>query len=709
MNICRNKEFVNVIDNGFLLVMDIITLTIIHRKEYGAGTVIACSEEHVFVGTGTGILIMIDLLSMNEAIVFKSSTPITAVFYLDGSLYCGNEDGVIQIYGLTEESDVNNSSVPLSSMRSEIDEMNSVHTVQRIRLIKEIKHSAPVRMICSDGVEFFVADMRNKITMYPSNKVYDIVRPSLVYKNYVFASERNMLYCKTRNAFSTYLVVDGKICEYVFSENGGVLFVRCGEEVSVFDFNSKDVVKRMRFSGMFVYDDDRNRILRYEAGVMVSVDDVLDRKYESMNDVVFRSDEIVEKKVRVDGIEEDAERVYYVYEKGKKSKRKREWIDSVEYTDHKSVSLYCDATVEERKELNMMRMNVGSNEVYESSSVNGCGSVQEGCIQGINTNEGLLLCYNTQGYMICVRNGNIHRIEVSYHDITRRKIEIDNNSGYTHGGFCGDSVAIGNGSMVFYIGPDMKWEKKIASRAICVSDSMIVALEDEIRIFDYTGNEIFNCLIPNVHMICCHGTTIAVFGDDLIIIELFERTSRHMLPCAVSFACFDEFGRLFYVMNKKMYCLYKGLAVKMCDISMDVLIVFKKKMVLLSRSKRLFPSPHVEYAEVNVPWYIEHDERISMQKMKTNEIYNNEVNKNMIINTSEVYNKETDMQMINITEINNKETNMQIIKTTEVNNKENTEHNSQHIDAKICQNGNLLNVNIKQDINQASKRYNPFK
>ncbi|KAH9412102.1 hypothetical protein HK407_02g02530 [Ordospora pajunii] len=664
MNICKNKEFVNVVDDGVLLVMDIITLAIIHRKEYGAGAVIVCSEEHVFVGTGDGVLAMIDLLSMNETIVFKSNAPMTAVFYLDGFLYCGSEEGVIQVYGVAGESNVQRSSIPLSSMCSESDGMDSAHAMPLIHLVKEIKHSAPVRMICSDGVELFVADMRNKITVYPSKKVYDIVAPSLVYKNYVFASERSMLYCKTRNAFSTCLAMEERICEYVFSENGGVLFVRCGEEVSVVDFNSKEVVKKMRLGGMFVYDDDRNRILRYEAGVMKCIEGVLDKEYPSMNDVVFRADEIVEKKVRVDGMEDGAERVYSGNDEAKRPKRKRECMEAAEYAGYENLRVFFDESVEARRELSDLWMKTDSSEVYEGYGVKDCGSAQYQCLQGISTNEGLLLCYSIEGYMICVKNGSIHRIEVSYHDVTRRTIEVDDNNGCTHGGFCGDNVAVGNGSMVFYTGPGMKWEKKIASKAICVSDSMIVTLEDEIRIFDYTGKEIFNCLIPNAHMICCYGRTIAVFGNELFVIELFERTSRYMLPYAVSFACFDEIGRLFYVMNKKMYCLYKGLAVRMCDVSTDVLTVFKNNIVLLSKSKRLFPSPHVEYTALNVPLYIEHDEGTSIQQMNMNE----------------------------------------------VDNKENADHNAQHISAETTQNENLLNVSTKQDVNQVnSKRYNPFK
>lgn len=592
MGIYRTRDLAVAMEKGKLVIVDLLTLTVFHRREWGVGAVMACSDEYVFVGDVSGALVALGLFDLREREVCRMKTPVTAVFYLDGFVYCGSEEGSIHIYGVVEKcSGESGNEEMLSSLGTDItNEMfASGGDEAKFRLVRSMKHPGPVMQICGDGTELFVADMRNKITIYPSRKTYDIKGPRLRYKNYMFASERNMLYCKTRSAFATYITLDDPISDYVFSTNGGVLFVRCGGAVHAIEFNTRKALRKIEVEGEFVYDDDRNRIVWVSGGKVGSVEDVLEGEHKEMDDILFREDGLVEKKVRM-GEEMDPEVASrYADCESRSAVRKRKYFKANEE--------WLGEPEEWQKRDERRGTVIESDEEPEGENAEDKPALS---VQALHTKEGGLLCYNSEGYMVHIQGEGPSRIEVNYHDVARRKIEMPGIDGCIIGSFCKNSVIVGDGRKIFYTGPSHRWEREVKARIVCAGENMVVVLSDELQVFGLDGSEVFSCLIPDVHAICCCGDTIAVFSRELIVIELFKSTERFLLPSPVDFACFDENKRIFYRINGKMYYLYKGLSVRACEVGRRPLAVWKGHVVSLGASSRLFPSPHVEYTRFDL-------------------------------------------------------------------------------------------------------------
>nr|AGE95507.1 hypothetical protein ECU02_0870 [Encephalitozoon cuniculi] len=588
MGICRNRDFVMVIEKNELLVVDILTLSVFHRRECGAGSVVACCDEYAFIGDGC-VLVALCLLGLREEEVCRMKVPITAVFHLDGFVYCGCEDGTIHVYGMTGGNGCG-SDVP-GSLEADLSNEMFLDAADGagFRLMRSMRHPGPVTQICSDGAELFVADMRNKITIYPSKKTYDIKGPKLRYKNYIFASERNMLYCRTRSAFATCLTVEKPISDYVFSMNGGTLFAQCRDTVYVIEFNTKKTLKEMDVPGRFVYDDERNRLVWFDGRRFHSIDDIVENGCRGMEDIVFRGDGLVEKKIRVgEETDENVVERHDNYGTPRKS-QKRKYFGV--YRENR------DEGLDGRRDDEEKRRMIESDEHSEEPGI-GCTAGTSRAV--LEMEAGSLLCYNSEGYMTCIRSEGCDRIEVNYHDVSRRKIEVPGISGCTMGDFCKENVVVGDGRKIFYIGLSSRWEREVEARAIAVSEKMVVVLSEELHIFGLDGSEIFSCLIPDVHAVCSRSDTIAVFSRELILINLFRSTERFLLPSPVDFACFDESGRIFYRIRGKMYYLYKGLSVRACEVPTQPLTVFKGNVISLGSSRRLFPSPHVEYTRFDV-------------------------------------------------------------------------------------------------------------
>ncbi|ADM11080.1 uncharacterized protein Eint_020810 [Encephalitozoon intestinalis ATCC 50506] len=587
MGICRNKDFVIVSEKNEILMMDIMTLSVFHRRECGVNSPVACSNEYVFIGDGCGVMAL-GLLDLKEREVCRMKTPVTAIFHLDGFIYCGSEEGTIYVYGggRKEDGDVGEGKDSMDFLGSELsNEMFSMDD-GGFKLVKTMKHPGPVTQICSDGTEVFVADMRNKVTVYPSKKTYDIKNPKLAYKNYIFASERNMLYCKTRNAFATYLTTEKPISGYTFSMNGGVLFAQCRDTVDVVDFNTKKVVKKVEVAGKFVYDDVRDRLVWFDGKRLVAVENVLEREYKGMDGIMFREDGLVEKKIKID--EEMDENIVEKYREDglwKKPPKRKYFRASSEGENGLGEG------GEEKKEV------VDPDEWVEEAKTKGKDSLGRSKLEA---EPGSLLCYNTEGYMTCIGDEERGRIEINYHDVSRRRIEVDGIQGCTIGSFCQDNIIVGNGKKIFYIGPSSRWEKEVEASIVSVSEKMVVSFSGELRVFGLDGSEMLNCLIPDVSAICCRSDIIVVFSREIIVIDLFKSTERFFLPSPVDFACFDEGEKVFYRINGKMYQLYKGLSVRVCEAPKQPLAVFKGNVISLGPSRRLFPSPHVEYTQFDV-------------------------------------------------------------------------------------------------------------
>lgn len=587
MEICRNDEFLMILEKNELLIVDILTLSVFHRRECGIGSVIECCSEYAFVGNRC-VVVALCLLDLKERVVCEMKTPVTAIFHLDGFVYCGSEDGTIHVYGMTGESDGREAKSAGGSLWSEIsNEMFPDEDFQcRFRLVKSMKHSGPVTQICSDGTEVFVADIRNKITVYPSRRTYDIRSPKLRHKNYIFASERNMLYCRTRNAFATYLTIEKAISSYTFSMNGGILFAQCRDDVYIIEFNTRKIIKKIDVPGRFLYDDDRNRLVWFDGKKFSSIENVLEKEYGGMEDVMFRGDELAEKKIRVEEAVDEGSLERCKGEEERRRVQKRRYFKASETYEASEWS-----SNEERKR--MIDSDEYSEEVGEKSKTRDSGQMPK-------EEADNLLCYNSEGYMICIRGESSDRVEVIYHDISRRKIEVPGICGCVLGSFCKDNIVVGNGKKIYYTGEFSKWEKEIEARMVSVSEKMVVVFSGILQVFGLDGTEVFNCLVPDVHAMCSRLDTIAVFCRELILIDLFKSTERLFLPSPVDFACFDEAGRIFYRVDGRMYQVYKGLPVRVCEVQTRPLAVVRGSVISLGASQKLFPSPHVEYTKFDV-------------------------------------------------------------------------------------------------------------
>lgn len=593
MKVERNKNFVLRLHRDRLSVIDILTLTVFHQQDCQGASVIACSEDYCFVGSSTGRLAALNLFNLEETLVCTMGSPVTALFHLDGFVYCGSEEGLVQIYAVIPESGREHGE-PTSTFLSSIadvlnDPFSEGGTSFAFKFIRSMRHPAPIMQICTDGVEMLVADMRNKVTVYPSKKTYDMRGSCLRYKRYVFASERGMIYCKTKNAFAVHVTLDSPIDDYRFSNNGGVVFVRSGTVLHVVDFNEKKVVKEVSIGEGFVYDDGRNRIVKLDGDSVTVVDGILQREYEEMENVRFRGDNIVEKRIK--GLEDADEEVVSKYvDCGSKREMQKKYFKTRMDESPGRDRVFGRNAVQERTSV------IESSEEVDMVVVETARAFNSSAVE---TEDATLLCYNLEGFMISLRSGDANKVEVNYHDVARRKIETSDVNGCVLGAFRDGNVVLANRSRMFFVSHSQRWEKEIEARVLCITNEVVVAVSDAVRIFRLDGEEIFNCLIPDIHTVCCHSKTIAVFSRELVVIDLFSATERFLLPSPVSFACFDERGRLFYRIRDQLYYLYMGLSVKVCDVPTHPLAVFGGNVVSLTQARKLLPHPCVNYTRLD--------------------------------------------------------------------------------------------------------------
>ncbi|EJW02970.1 hypothetical protein EDEG_02614 [Edhazardia aedis USNM 41457] len=143
--------------------------------------------------------------------------------------------------------------------------------------------------------------MQGRVTIYPSNEAYDFLATCIKFKKYLFASEKNIIYCKTADAFASHLEIKDQIKEFEFSQKGHIIFVRTADEILIYDFN-RTLLRKVRFGvGNFVFDEKRNRIITFDGNRISNFNNVLnnvDLLIKEMGDIKFEKIKIETKRVR---------------------------------------------------------------------------------------------------------------------------------------------------------------------------------------------------------------------------------------------------------------------------------------------------------------------------------------------------------------------------------------------------------------------------
>ncbi|KAK6090354.1 hypothetical protein P3W45_000711 [Vairimorpha bombi] len=656
-----------------LQILDINTLKEIHViKKYKISCISILSDTSLLYGTVEGSLYTLCLKKFDTTNIHNHPSEMKKIFVLDNFIYTGYNDGTI---------------------------LKLILKAKQVSQFKMYKHRLPVNSLISNGSDILVSDMTDKVVSYPSMITYDIIDPIFEYMNYIFISEKNVLYCLSRNSLCSYLQTDTYIKKFFFSKNGGVLFVILYERIIVYDFNDKSVIKEISKSFKdAVFDEKNNRVIGfYDTGKEV-VEGILDDVYDDMDNVVFSENKIYEKRVKINEDEEYKIRDDYYYEeedeyyedeefeeceneeeedtkrkkKDKIEDTKRKKKDKIEDTKKDKIEDNKKDKMSERKRRNII--SDSSSEEYNRKETN----VQVFPI--INKNDRLFY-YTDQGYLISIKGSEYNKIEIRYHDKLKQTVERNDYNDCTQGTFYNENILICNRSTAYFYAEYDMWTKDLKreyNTIIGMSHKYVIINNGITNIYDTKGKEIFNFFIQDITNIVLSSSIIFIFSTKLTIINLFNNTEEYTLPGKASWGYYYN-SRVYYKIGNDIFILYKKLSYRVHENVEYPLAVVGSRLVSMDDNIRILPVPNINFQDL--PSSIHNFMSIENMSSQVKE-------KDIIINKEKTTDEEINLEESSIRD--------------EFDNKEND------IFGSISDEGSIFDEQVKSTVTP-TKKYNLFK
>lgn len=596
MNLQSNKHFITKLDSK-LTIIDKESLREIYVNKIDQISSIHLTEDVLYYGCANSEVYCMNMYSLSKSLVCTNNEKVSSLFVLDDFLFIGLNNGRILKYLIHDE-----------------DGEEKLYT-----FVEEYKHNAPIMSLMADGEDVVIADMKNSVTLYPKETRYDMGITQLAYKGYVFASEKNKLFCKTRQALASYLETETKIHEFRFSDNGGVVFIRLYDKIQIYEFNSKDLIKEIEIDlDCFLYCDSTNRLIGWSKKKIETIDNVLEGEYEEMKGVKFDKSEIQVKKVLVDSEEEcepkmmkDIQVLLDLKENNEANKKKK---------DKKKLILK-DLKKEEKKKRKIIEESDEDTPIFEHTqndeeTLKGLfgesrqiptrkkiiDEEEEVELFPIQSTSSSLLHYNGEGFLISLKASHYSKVELKFHDATLRPVEIEDKAFCSQGTFYGRKIVLFSQETVYFYDGVLLWSKKMKAKKVCISEKYIIVYSKLVHLINFNGDEVFNFYLPSLTSLSLCGSTLVTFGKFVSFVDLSEDKPRLInelnIPEKVSWSFCDT--NVFYKMGNDIYLLYFGLSTQVAKDVEYPLAVIKGNLISLKSKDHILPTPHIEFKPIEL-------------------------------------------------------------------------------------------------------------
>lgn len=493
---------------------------------------------------------------------------IESIFIKDSFIYAGFENGNLNVYSYNEHL---------------------------AKMIKSYKHPGPIKSIASDNVKIYVADIRNKVTVYPDQISFDFADPIVLFKKYPYTLSDNKLYAHTQESNGLVLEFNFRTESVQFGPSGGTIFAFSNGFVSIFDtlgnplgkFMANDFTVIERNGKCLIVEEKNDKLETQETYVI----DFQAPEYH------FPKSEIIKKVLTT----EDYERKYvYVDDGNKKSlprsikkekTNKRAVIDessSYEDESYSTIDRGKQSLIYESSE----ELSIPKNQFFNPVLVTKNPSSYE------NT-EGKLLFYSSQGFMISLESAVSNQIFVKFHDRSQESYEIKDPLKCHLGSFFGRDYVISDGKTINFSGI---WTKEIPCSLLGLSRYKVFVFDKNIlTVLDHSGRVIDTFYIKDAYSFCSGENSLAIFCKDFLMI--LNETNTDYIPCSgIEFGCFEN-EELFVKIENKLFTVVNRLLKYLIDVNERPLTVYDNNVVVLAENT-ILPRPVVKFYPIK-PDFIE--------------------------------------------------------------------------------------------------------
>lgn len=580
------------------------TNTANHRTRGFKSTIssLHAARDFVLVGLFSGRIFIVDKKLEWDYEIANLKHRVRCIFCCGETFYFGSEDAKIIVILIRneqsediyyEDSDVMSDSLFTKSQRG-----------FEHRVLNEIVHNAPIISIAVDGDVTYVLDMKGKVMVYPDRFAYDIYATCMSFKKYLFASEKNFLYCKTEEAFSCILTMRDDIVEFMFTLKGSILFVRTQSHLHIYNKHFKEIRKLSLDKCVFAFDEGSNRLVVFDGHHITFVNNIVESvSYlcEEMDNIIFEKTRINEKVVRNEEYEDNGDVTRFIDDGNgqimrahsvKKNKKNVMNIPAF----NRSYERLDDSTDDETRHYNnKLNLFEDEEEEEEDESTNAVAKKEhiktiKPFISGSFESDGIeLLCYNKIGFVLRRKD----EIEVIYHDTSIPRKCFNEN--YTMASLSEKGVLFARNDDVLVFNGDNSWEKDMSEiKLVSITNKLIICITDcEMHIFKFSGIKIFSCLVHNPITISSEVENIVLFCQDRVL--FFDRdfnVLHYDFYYNLSF-CVLEQNIIYYHHESYLYMFRQGIAIRLMKVNGYPLCINNSH--LITCNGRITDTPIIEF------------------------------------------------------------------------------------------------------------------
>lgn len=527
-------------------------------------------KENLLFSTDSGVFLY--NIQNSSKIEISNSFKVDSIFIKDSFIYIGGENGTVNVYNYNEHI---------------------------AKLNKSYKHPGPVKSIVSDNIKVYVADIRNKVTVYPDNISYDFMDPTVLFKNQVYTLSQNKLYAHTQDTTGFVLEFSCPTEKIQFGPTGGTIFGYSNGFVCVYDTLGNQLGKFMANDYTVIENNGKCQIVQ-EINDKLEIEETYIRDLE-VPEFNFPKVEIQKKVLNT---EEYEKKYVYVDDGNKKSLKK----SSKKIKKNLIQNSYSE-DYEESENINNRKKETF---VYDSEDSNGNYTVISNNDQNIDlkspflnpvlvtknpssyeNTEGRLLFYSSQGFMISLESALSNQIFIKYHDRSFESYEIKDTLKCKLGSFLNSNYVISDGKTVNFSG---LWTKEINCSLLGLNSTHIYAFDkSNLTVLDYQGKIADTYYIKDAYSFCAGEKKLAIFCQDFIMIMTENNTDY--IPCTgIEFGCYDN-DELFVKIGNRLFTLVNRCLKALCELTDRPLTVYDNNVVVLSENT-ILPRPAVKFIPI---------------------------------------------------------------------------------------------------------------
>lgn len=568
----------------------------VDEYEYSHKITAMISMKHkLIIGTEKGYVFF------DKQHVIALDAQISALFFNDPFFIVATTAGLLQIY--------NKKHLCFQFWhRSPINQVTFTNVIyiqdgsNRLVLIEPVLSTGP--LLPSASGDAFRSDTRTVSNQKKKEEQFDNLNyPFKVHDKCIFITDDSVLYAKTANNFSSLLKLDGKVEDFTFSTNGGILFILEERKIKVIDFNTRDILREIR-----VFNCKSGKILYFKNALLYSneklnlIRDVLsvEEQKAKMKEIVLEENRFyVRKRVETfisDSEDEDLKNLFKY-----KERKDEEFSDEGVSAEKEDFAENYDTTAEKKDYLENYDTITTKKEVGVESLARVAGSIQEGSV--------ILLSYNETGFLLCKQDVSVNLIELVFHDhmISNKVIHCRNKS--TMGSFDQKGVLLGTETLLTYYEDEKEWDLDISTiqgltnkkiKLLRISRLLYVLVEnishDSMVVLHRNGTtkDIYD--LPQADTFVVKNEMLLVLASNRLLIFDEESSCVCDLIGQVNFLTIGAERQIYYANANYIYKLDRFLSRRLLTHANKTILCFHDDNFIVLN--KLVPVPDVEYLKV---------------------------------------------------------------------------------------------------------------